>query len=284
MVVGTDMRYGSSSSSRVPRSPIPRSSSHTKPWFSPSEVRLFRDLARSRMALARVKPSPGNTPLDAAVRPALEALLETPVSVRELIILSDLQATGARPLVDEGALEGLAGKVRVVVMQPPARKVRNLTVASAEAVPMPGGLGRGQRVLVTVRNDGDLDATGTLTLRLNGKSASARSVAVAAGAATECALEVSDPGPGVHPASVELTRDDLADDDTRYFVIRGRRPLPVLVARDSASHIARLDPAFFLVRALRPHGEGTIEPTVCRTEELTRFDLGEYAAVILADP
>jgi len=251
---------------------------------TPSEVRLFRDIGRSFKALAAVKPSPGNTPLDAAVRPALEALLDAPTSRRELIILSDLQATGARPLVEEGALEGLAGKVRVVVMQPPARKVKNLTIASADAIPEPGGRGRGHRVVVTVLNPGDFDAAAKLTLRVDGKTAAARPVALAAGATTECALEVSDPGPGAHPASVALTRDDLAADDVRHFVIHGRRTRRVLVARDSVSHIPRLDPAYYLVRALRPGGDGMLEPTLCRTEELARFDLDEYAVVILADP
>ena len=250
----------------------------------PLEVRLFRDHERSRAALAAIRPSPGATPLAQAVRPAIQALLDAPTAERELILLTDLQADGARPLVDEGVLEGLKSKVRVTVLQPPARKVKNLTVAAVEAVPEPGGAGRGHRVLVTVLNQGDLPATAELTLRVNDRTVATHAVNVAPGAAAECALVTADPGPGPHPAVVELTRDDVAADDRRPFVLHGRRTLPVLVARNSASHIARLDPAYYLVRALRPGDTGTIEPTVCRTDELARFDLTRFAVVVLVDP
>jgi len=167
-----------------------------------------------------LSPWPVRLDITDAVRTATQALEQSKLAAREIVVLSDLQATALS--------SGGATSVAVLVLDPPDVP-DNVGIDSAVATPplwSPDGL-----VIVSV--GGVADRQAALRFTVDGTER-ARAVA-RAGDHVPMAAEV--PQPGWYIATVDLDADELRADDRRWLAVRAAAPPSVQVGRGAGRFV-----------------------------------------------
>lgn len=127
------------------------------------------------------------------------------------------------------------------------------------------------------------DADGTL------HSGGVHSVEAAPGELRPVKFYVSDLSPGTHQGLVRIVgQDGLAADDTRYFTVQVKPAWHILLAAPRAAKPAE-GYSLYLAEALAPEeyrkrGKSRFDCDVCDLSDLSKQQLGNYAAVFLLDP
>ena len=246
------------------------------------EPRLSRNIALLEKKLQRTAPTLGDTPLNEGIRRALSLLREAPAAAKDLVILTDCQARAVKEVRASRLLEKLPKGVRLFLAEPGEAASSNLTLESVLVRPLPSS-GRGHRVLVTVSNRSSLPAAASLTLEVEGAVRARKDLQVPPGGTVDIPFDLPDTGEKEMKGMAFLSADELPGDNQRWFLLPRRRPLPVLVISDSPASIPRLDPAFYLVRALGPGEESTLAPERISPTGAAARDFSSFGAVILAD-
>jgi hypothetical protein len=182
-------------------------------WLMLADGVLQRVTASAASALVDSASSwPVRLDLTAALRTASDALKQAELEAREIVVLSDLQASALSP--------GDVGSVPVLVLDPP-NVPDNIGIDSVVAVPpiwQPDGL-------VVVSVGGAADRLAALRFAVDGTER-ARAVA-RAGDHVPMAAELSQVGWFV--ATVDLDADELRTDDRRWLAVKVAAPSSVQV-------------------------------------------------------
>ncbi len=243
---------------------------------------LTRNISRVKESVLRLRPTLGDTPLNEAIRKGISLLAEAPAAEKDLVILTDRQAGAVKEVRTSKLLERLPKGTRLFLASPRDRAAANLTIRSVLVRPLPSS-GRGHRVLVSLVNRSGLEVQATLTLEVDGAARAGKEVQVPPGGALELSFDLPDTGEKERVGLARLSGDELPGDDRRWFLLPKRSPLPVLVISGAPPAVPRLDPAFYLVRALGPGEESTLSPERTTPAEAASRDFSSLGALVLAD-
>ena len=249
---------------------------------SEEPARLSRNLASLEERLQKTAPTLGDTPLNDGIRRALSLLAGAPAAVKDLVLLTDRQSRAVKEVRASRILERLPKGTRLFLASPGDSAFSNLTLRSVLVRPLPSS-GRGHRVLVSVSNPSGAPLSALLTLEVEGAARTVREIRVPPGGTADFPFDLPGTGDKERVGRAFLSADELPADDERWFLLPKRTPLPVLVISNSRISIPRLDPAFYLVRALGPGEESTIAPERTDPAGAASRDLSSFGVVVLAD-
>ncbi|MFT7624408.1 MAG: hypothetical protein ACI9WU_003595 [Myxococcota bacterium] len=244
--------------------------------------RLSYDRARLKEAVESVQVGWGTADLSGALRLAEQILVASGQPRREVVLLTDLQATEWQGL---GRPWSLDHAPRVTLLDVRAGKeAGNVAITGAFAEPDPTGSGRDVKISVDVLNDRPTTFEDVVTVRIGGKTAKGI-VRIPPRSATrkEFSIRLARAGPST--GVVELPPDELPGDNTQPFVIDFMRRVQVLVVNGSPRTVPHRDETFFLRPALRPGREAgsRMSPTYLKPDELTEAQLAFVDVVVLAN-
>ena len=248
----------------------------------PHKVVPSHDIDKAKEIISGIKHSFGGTPLTSAIKKAIDAARKSPTPLKDIILFSDFQKKPIHILRKSGILDNLPKNIRIYAVSPRPIEYSNLTINSVSVLPLPSHA-KGHKITVSVSNTSFSEMTRTLKLFIEDSIKGEKTVTIPAKGTTEIAFFTYDTGDDNLRAHVELSEDDLKEDNKRYFVIPKREAMDVLVISDTPQRIARLDPAFYITRALNPSENGMIIPEVRKSSEASSMALKRFDAIILAD-
>ncbi len=238
-------------------------------------VRASMDRSPLSAAVAAAKPGAGATRYAPALKVAGSIIAESTLPRREVVLISDFQRNGWRG--EEGIrlpqgtvltpvpIAGSDDKDNVTVT---AVSMTRSTFSDQERVTVTAGL--------TNRSTRPVSGT-TLTLDVNGIKHASKPVPLEAGASSSVAFEPVLVGRQNMKATVTLSPDALAADNTFNFVISPTQPVRItVVERGSGSGL-------YLARALAVSEAPRFEAVTRQIETLSDDDLRRSAAVVLND-
>ena len=239
-------------------------------------VRAAMERSPLSAAVAAAKPGAGATRYAPALKVAGSIVAESTLPRREVVLISDFQRGGWRG--EEGARlpEGTvltpvpilnsADQPNVSVT---TVSLKHSTFSDQERVTVTAGL--------TNRSDRPVSGT-TITLDVNGIKHGTKPVQLEPGASASADFEPVLVGARNMKATVTLSPDALATDNTYYFVISPTQPVHITVV-DRGNAAAGL----YLARALTVSEAPRIEFVTRQPETLSDDDLRRSAAVVLND-
>ncbi len=239
-----------------------------------------RDLEEAADA---IEPTYGTTPIVEAVRRAIALLEDDDNPVREIILLSDLQASALR---DAGDRPKLPDDIRLIALRSRAPSRAN---AAFSAVDVRQDRGGRQTVQARVRAFGTQETVVRIAFTVDGKPVEERAVRVAAqgDAIVRFRAPEQDSAGGREAvrARLEIRDDALALDNELELALAVSATRRVLIVRDAAAVRGARDPAFYLSRALVPRrANAVLEVRATSTARLRDLDLSPYHAVFLLEP
>ena len=178
-------------------------------------------------AVARVEATDATVDLGEVVHEALRVLPPGSGRPREVVLMSDLQASSI-----PGPPFDLPGDIRLVASLIEASPANAAVVDVRPAPPGPGSDG----AVFVVLASSDL-AADTVEVRLSVKGQTVSIVRAESGGAA--VLRLPDPGAGEHAISVEIPASGLRSDDRRHFVLRTLEPPVIAHIGPTDSYVAR---------------------------------------------
>ncbi len=178
-------------------------------------------------AVADVEATDAAADLIAVVREAVRVLPPGSGRPREVVVMSDLQASSI-----PGAPFDLPGDIRLVA------SVIEASTANAAVVDVhaePPGRGSDGAVFVLLASSGSPIDTVEVRLSVRGQTVSI----VRAESGGAAVLRLPDQGVGEHAISVEIPPSGLRSDDRRHFVLRTFEPPVIAHVGPSDSYVAR---------------------------------------------
>ncbi|MBN2450336.1 MAG: BatA and WFA domain-containing protein [Lentisphaeria bacterium] len=244
---------------------------------------LSMDLGSVRAASESVEPGFGATDIVAGLRRADELLASTRAEVREILLVSDLQRSGAERLRESWRLSpGVLLRVHALT---PAPDQPNLAIVDADCPQSLADDGIARTVSVRVAALGRQGAAGVpVTLRLDGEETARQSLHVQPGRPVAVRFRHVFTKPGDNRVEVRLETADLCEaDNTVRFNVRVLPRIPVLLLHGRDTAVAGASMLVFLKAALAPAEDG---PFAVRALPLSAVSAGEIraaAVVVLAD-
>jgi hypothetical protein len=239
-------------------------------------VRASMDRSPLSAAVAAAKPGAGATRYAPALKVAGGILSESTLPRREVVLISDFQRTGWR------GEEGIRLPRGTVVTPVPITGSQDQVNVSVQAVSLSRSTFSDQeRVTVTgvVTNRSDRQVSGTtLTLDVNGIKHGSKPVQLEPGGSSSVEFEPVLVGGRNMKATVTLSADALAADNTFNFIISPTEPVHLTVV-DRGTGNAGL----YLARALAVGDAPRFEVVTRQPETLSDEDLRRSAAVVLND-
>jgi hypothetical protein len=178
-------------------------------------------------AIARVEATDATVDLGAMLREALRTLPPASGRPREVVLLSDLQASSLT-----GPPFELPGDTRLVAS---LIDVSSANTAVVEVRPVPPGPGGEGAVFVVLASSDP--TTDTLEVRLSVSGQTVSIVRAESGGAAVFRLQ--DPGAGERAISVEIPASGLRSDDRRHFILRTLDPPVIEHIGPPDSYVAR---------------------------------------------
>jgi hypothetical protein len=238
-------------------------------------VRASMDRSPLSAAVAAAKPGSGATRYAPALKVAGGIIAESTLPRREVVLISDFQRNGWR------GEEGIRLPQGTVLTPVPITGSDDQVNLSVTAVSMTRSTFSDQeRVTVTagLTNRSTRPVSGSsLTLDVNGIKHASKPVQLEAGASSSVAFEPVLIGRQNMKATVTLSPDALAADNTFNFIISPTQPVRItVVERGSGSGL-------YLARALAVSEAPRLEAVTRQVETLSDDDLRRSAAVVLND-
>lgn len=214
--------------------------------------------------------------LGAAMLEGAELLLaedaSTPVSRRELIVISDFQEGASRDLLQSGAWPAEVS-VRAIPLRTEVPGNLSLNLA---ATPARANVEDEEVYRVRVRNSADSDSA-SATIRWKGYPETSLETTIAPGTSR---IITSTPRPaGATRGILEVSGDAHPFDNEIYVSPVQARPLRVLLLSGEGISDEAGSPLFYLRRALQP--TPTLEPIVSASASLTAAEAEENAVIIV---
>jgi hypothetical protein len=245
---------------------------------SGAEIQLRSTSERSRLqaSVDAAAPGPSATRFAPALKVAGSILAESTLPKREVVIVSDFQRGGWRG--EEGAKLPKGATLAAVPIQGPADKP-NLTVTGVTFTR--SFFSDQQRLVVTagITNRTEQPAKGgTATLEVGGLTIATKPVAVDGGSSTSVVFDAFTVSGRNMRASVRLSDDALAFDNTFNFTVSPIEPVHITVLdRGSAAS------ALYLTRVLSIGESPKFEAVFRQEDALSDEDLRRSAVVVLND-
>ena len=243
-----------------------------------ADIAVRASMERSQLAAAvsAAKPGAGATRYAPALKVAGGILSESTLPRREVVIISDFQRNGWRgeegirmprgTVVTPVAIGGSSDQTNISVT---AVSLKRSTFSDQERVAVTAGL----------MNRTDKPVTGaTITLEVNGIKHGSEAVRIEPAGSFQVEFEPVLVGKRDVKATVTLSPDALAADNTFHFVISPTEPVHVTVVdRGSAAG------GVYLARALAVGEAPRFEVVTKQAEALLDSDLQRSAAIVLND-
>jgi hypothetical protein len=238
------------------------------------------DFDALRKRLGELTVSGGGTDAGAAVTTALTALAETENLNRELYLFSDFRREGF---------------IKTVVPPPTDLRAENVTLYLID-VAEPGGFdlsvnsvtianqllqpGSPFAISASVSNHTERPVDRILvSLFVDGRRVGQREANLPAAGATTASFTASVETPGVHTGFIEISADDNAQNNRRYFTLTIPEQIDVLLSSDYPS--GRI--AMRLALAPRGHTDARFRVTEVDTDALIRENVFDYDAVVITE-
>lgn len=244
--------------------------------------------AAARQRLRNVAPAASAFDLQEALHAAGEALEEATHSQRQVIVLSDFQATAI-----PHDLEALKNQPlpEVSLLPIPLASTANIAVERVSVSPRRPEPGSTARIVVGIRNFGDIPARDLpVSLRVEGQERDEQRVDVPAqSVASATFLHIfSEAGPVGVEVTIEPESeiDELPEDDLLRVGLDISGPAPVLIVNGGDGGLPfGQNPADFLELALSSEADESEGESVrvVAANELSIADLGEVSTLILAN-
>lgn len=244
------------------------------------------DRARLLAAVDETSGSAARGDISAALARATQILQNSAHADKRIYLVTDLQASGfsGDPTALLSSPSGPIGVTVLPIGANPGDDWENRAVMDVGAEPAPAGGAQGVAVVAEIANFSRRPAPHLgVTLRLDGLEVARGFVDVPAGGRVHKKFLHTFSGPGAaHQAEVEIDPDRFALDDRRLARVEISRGLRVLVIDGDPRTVRNEDEVFFLEAALRA-GAGRFQVQVAMPDELGSRNLGEYAAIFLAN-
>lgn len=239
------------------------------------------DRRRWQAALDAVGCSARRGDLDTALGRAAQILQSGSHPERHIYLLSDLQASGFDPAAERPR------NVRIAVVPLGGSESStwdNRAVVDVVSEPAPEVGAQGVAIVAEIANFSPKPAQHLgVTLRLDGSEVARGFVDIPAfGRTRKRFLHAFSGGGAEHQAAVEIDADRFTLDDRRLTRIEVTRGLRVLVVNGDPRTVRNEDEVFFLEAALRAGGS-RFQVQLCLPDELATRNLGDFAAVFLAN-
>jgi hypothetical protein len=245
---------------------------------SGADIQLRSTAERSRLqaTVDAASPSPSSTRFSPALKVAGSILAESTLPKREVVLISDFQRGGWRG--EEGAKLPEGATLTPVPIQGPADKP-NLSVTGVTFAR--SSFSDQQRIVVTagITNRTEQRASGgSMTLEVGGLTIATKPVVVEPGSSASVAFDAFTVSGRNTRASVRLSEDALAADNTFNFVVSPIEPVRITVIDrgNGASGV-------YLTRVLSIGESPKFETVFRQTDTLTDEDLRRSAVVVLND-
>lgn len=224
--------------------------------------------------LYSLQPGHGSSRIGPAVNAAMKALQKAnPDREHEIHILTDNQALPWRTV--ESDMEPLDSKTGIFVSLLGVPSPENTAIAGVDIQPPVVRKGSELKVTAHLLRTGSATDT-TVSLIVDDREMGRRLVSTADSASPEAIFTLPGLEEGVHPARIQIPDDNLAVDNTFYFLLRVQKQLPTLIVGADADTL-------YLRTALRTGlgKAGILETTT--PERLAEKNLSDYAGVILSN-
>jgi Aerotolerance regulator N-terminal len=236
------------------------------------------------VALEELRPTYGRVDLNRCLDMGLEALSDSPLPGRRLVVVSALTqnalSLSERPpeFVDAN---GQGSKPEVVLRDVARQALPNLAFTDVKVEPAPQLGMRGWQFLLTVKNFSD-DAVQNRELQLlvNGEVMAKSFIDVGPHASVQKVLSHRFEKSGVLTVTAQLDTDGLPDDNLRTMVVSVAQERTALVVNGAPSSQKVKDEAFFIEAALSSAGS-PVKAVVRDADSAQREDLAKYDALLL---
>ncbi len=236
------------------------------------------DRAAVLAAIDAARPGPLATRLGPALQAAAALLESSPMPRREVVLVSDFQATGW----DAAQGGRLPAGVALTTVPVAETRVEDAAVVDLAFAPEPAGQATGERVTVTARvaNRGASRIEDrAITLEVDGRSIDSRRVSIEPGANERVAFApLALPANAAIRVVARLSPDRLPLDDAFHAVLASRDTVPVLVVEGPSAERAP-----YLARALSVSAEPRFEVRFAPHARATAADVDRATVIVLND-
>lgn len=211
-----------------------------------------------------------------AVNAAMKALLKADTQrEREIHIITDNQALPWRPLASGGTEAEVDAKTAVFVSLLGVSAPQNTGIVSFDLQPPVARHGSEMRALFKLHHTGPATDS-TLSLFIDDREISRKHVPAAETESAEPSFTIPVLDVGVHTARIQTPEDNLAADNTFYFLVRVQEQMPALVVGAESETL-------FLRTALRA-GFGSMKAVESISpDKVIDKPLSRYGTVILCN-
>lgn len=239
------------------------------------------DLVKQAIRAAHVTHA--GTDLTGAIAYAAGLIRESDLARGEIYVISDFRAVGDTTRVPADL--GQAGLIFLPVYREAVDNSGIARVTVPRKLVRPGEV---MKIGVAVTNYSPRqEARFPLELLVDGKRKAEKNIVLSPASTITVTFPLSLRSWGHYRCSVRKTRDRLALDDERLFLIDISRSVPVLLLhRSGRSDSSGTDSAFYIATALNPRTNAEGEFTVSHASErsVTAADLASASAVVWAGP
>ena len=243
------------------------------------------DRSRARRRIDEAQPSHLSADLTSCLAAAAAALAESPLPAKRIFVATDLTANAWQMDAPLPTVATEAGEVQPEVVVLDAARgsdLPNVAITDLRVEPAPELGSRGHAIAFSVHNFGSEDVRDLGAELWVGDELVTRSfLDVPAGGSASKRLLHRFPAGGTFAGAVRLTPDELAEDDSRAFVVHVSPDLRVLVVNGAPSPIRYRDEAFFVETALRAGGTAPIDVRTIDSDNLPHQSLDGLDVVFL---
>lgn len=243
---------------------------------------MTRNLPALRAEIQSLEPTSERADLVGAMHLAGRLLAEFQ-GRRRLIVLSDMQSSNWRSVMDAGSM-ALTKDTQVTVVDVLADPTANLAISNARVEPAISSRHHPAHITATIYNYSDRARIVQASLRQGRREAGSQSLEVPAWAGRDVGFELTFADLGDQSVSVSIGEDAMNADNTAYLVVPVVPRARVLVVGDDAPQSPGTA-SYFVIRALSPHGDqrDRIEAVHVNSANLTAGELRGAASVFVTD-
>lgn len=247
------------------------------------DVAVDFDQDRVKRAIEAASAGYARADLRAAVERAEAQLQTSPLSQREIILITDLSQgddLGRWPPISPNS------GVALRIMDAGSKAARdNASVMDIQVFPAADGSPEDMIIETQVASFGKAALSGLeIALEVDGVEVARGVMDVPATGVASKRFSHRFSGEGIHRGVVRIREDALAADDARHFAAIVRRAISALVVDGDPRFGSHLDEVFYLERALETQlpGEVSVRPVVLDAEAAMSAPLGGYDVIFLA--
>lgn len=245
------------------------------------------DIASLRARLEDMKCGYGGGNIAGAVERARQAL-DAGTKPRQVVyVISDMQRASWKDAPAQEKLQQWPQNVPVHLLDVSKSVETNLSLSDVNLGRRVCVSGAPTPLFCTIKNTGGAAASSRLDLHINGNKVDSMEVTVPSDSQKRVSFSPTLAEPGWHQGHVTLEGDALGADNTRYFAVKARDEIPVLLVTGRTDGSRYEQPGFYLRLALNAGRQAEtagspLSTDVIRPSELADHPLDKYACIVIA--